>query len=243
MSAEVVVDNPERLGAALVARFEDEARRAHEARGRFAVALPGGSVASTFFPRLAEARVDWTRTDFFWGDERAVPPGDPGSNYGLARALWLDPARVPPERVHRVEAEASDLARVAEEYERLLLSILGAPPRLDLALLGVGTDGHVASLFPGHPTLTDQRRWVAAVEDAPRPPARRVTLTLPTLAAARLVIIAAFGAAKAAAIAAALEDPATPLPVGLLSRRAPQVSWLIDHAAASTLDGDPRRLR
>lgn len=232
MSAEVVVDKPERLAAELAARLEEQARRAQEARGAFALALPGGSVASAFFPRLALARVDWTRSDFFWGDERAVPPDDPESNYGLARALWLDPAGVPSARVHRMEAAAADPDLAAGAYEAVLLRLLGTPPRLDLVLLGVGPDGHVCSLFPGHPVLQEERRWVAAVHDAPKPPPRRVTLTLPTLAAAAVVIVAALGAAKAAVVRAALEDAGSELPVALVARRAQHAVFLIDHAAA-----------
>src|SRR2546422_711170 len=93
MPPEVIVDTPAALAEALAARFEEEARRARTARGLFSVALPGGSVGTTFFPRLARAAVDWSRTELFWGDERAVPPSDPDSNFGLARSLWLEPER------------------------------------------------------------------------------------------------------------------------------------------------------
>ena len=102
MPVETVVDKADSLAEALAGRFETAARHALATRGRFTVALPGGSVATLFFPRLARASVDWSRTDFFWGDERAVPPTDPDSNYAVARSLWLDPAGVPTGRIHRM---------------------------------------------------------------------------------------------------------------------------------------------
>src|SRR5688500_2135362 len=109
MRPEIVVDKPGPLADLLARRMEREAVAAFEARGRFALALTGGSLAATFFPRLSRAGVDWTHTDFFWGDERAVPPSDPESNFASAHALWLRPAAVPAARVHRMVAEGPDL--------------------------------------------------------------------------------------------------------------------------------------
>jgi 6-phosphogluconolactonase len=235
MPLETLVDKTSLLADALAARFEEEGRRALAARGAFTVALPGGSVATTFFPRLARAGVDWSRTDFFWGDERAVPPAHPESNYGVARALWLDPAGVPADGIHRMEADAPDPARAAAEYEAILERRAGRPPRLDLVLLGVGPDGHVCSLFPGHPLLGERERWVAVVEDSPKPPSRRLTLTLPALAAARLVIVAVLGRGKAEAVRAALEDAASALPLALVARQAAQAWFLLDPEAARNL--------
>ena len=113
-----------------------------------------------------------------FGDERAVPPGHPDSNYGAARSLWLNPAGVPASSVFRMPADAPDLDRAAADYEAVLLRECGRPPRLDLALLGVGPDGHVCSLFTGYPLLRESARWVAALGDSPKPPPRRLTLTL-----------------------------------------------------------------
>lgn len=235
MAPQTVVDKPERLAAILARRFEDEARAAVAARGRVSVALPGGSVAAAFFPALAGARVDVSRVDFFWGDERAVPPDDPESNFRAARRLWLEPAGVPAHGIHSMDAGAADLEGAARAYEAVLKRVLGRPAAIDVALLGVGPDGHVCSLFPGHPLLEEQRRWVAAVEDAPKPPPRRLTLTLPALAAARLVVVAAMGEAKAACVRAALEEPHSPLPVARVARSASRALFLLDHAAASAL--------
>lgn len=232
---EVIVGAPERLAEALAARMEEDARQAFAAGGRFSLALPGGSVARTFFPRLARAEVDWARTDFFWADERAVPPADPESNYGAAQRYWLAPAGVPPASVHRMAADAADLAAAAAAYEGEMVRLLGRPPRLDIALLGMGPDGHVGSLFRGHALLREKRRLAAAVLDSPKPPPHRLTLTLPALAAARRVVVAATGEAKAAPAREALRDPASTLPVSLVIRSARQVLLLLDPAAARLL--------
>ncbi|HVR70098.1 MAG TPA: 6-phosphogluconolactonase [Vicinamibacteria bacterium] len=235
MLHEVVVDKPQRLAETLASRFESDGRRALAARGRFAVALPGGSVATAFFSRLAAVPFDWSRAEFFQADERAVPPSDPASNYALARSLWLEPAGVPGARVHRMEGEAALLEQAAEAYARELVRVLGTPPRLDFLLLGAGEDGHVGSLFPGHALMREERRWVAAIEDAPKPPPRRLTLTLPALMAAERVVVAALGEAKARAIRDAVEDAASSSPLALLARGSRQVSFLLDEAAASLL--------
>lgn len=235
MLPEIIVDKPQNLPEALASRFETEGRRALGDRGLFAVALPGGSVATTFFPRLARVPLDWSRTEFFWGDERAVPPSDPESNFGQARSLWLEPAGIPAERIHRMEAEAPELERAATAYADRLVRILGTPPRLDFVLLGVGPDGHVCSLFPGHPLLLEERRWVAAIEDSPKPPSRRLTLTLPALWAAELVVVAALGQAKAKILREALEETGSPLPLAMVIRRARRAVFLMDPDAASSI--------
>jgi len=235
VSPELIVGTRAELAEALAERLERDVPRRLAEAGRFSLGLPGGSVADTSFPRLARARVDWSSVDFFWGDERAVPPGDPESNYGLAQRLWLAPAGVPSGRIHRMPADANDLAGAAALYEEEMTRALGTPARLDLALLGVGPDGHVCSLFPGHALLAETRRLVAALEDSPKPPPRRLTLTLPALAAAQLVVVAAFGDAKAAAVREGLRDPGSRLPVALATRAAAQVLWLLDPGAARLL--------
>jgi 6-phosphogluconolactonase len=232
MLPEIIVDKARNLSETLAARFEAEGRHAVAAGGRFAVALPGGSVAGAFFPALAGRAFDRARTEFFWGDERAVPPSDPESNYAAAHALWLEPARVPAERIHRMPADAADLERAAAAYADEMVRVLGQPPRLDLALLGVGPDGHVCSLFPGHPLLQEEQRWVAAIQDSPKPPPRRLTLTLPALALAGLVVVVAMGESKADVIRESLERADSQLPLALVARRARQVLFLLDPDAA-----------
>jgi 6-phosphogluconolactonase len=235
MNPEILVDRRERLAEAFGARFEEAADRAIAERGSFAVALPGGSVATAFFPRLARASVDWKRVEFFWSDERAVPPSDPESNYGMAERLWLGPAGVEAARAHRMPADAPDLEMAARAHAGELLRVLGSPPRLDIALLGMGPDGHVCSLFPGHALLRDDRLLVAAIHDSPKPPARRLTLTLKTLAAARMIAVTAFGATKAVPIHQAVADPSSALPVALVLRAADRPWLLLDEAAARRL--------
>lgn len=235
MALRTIVDKPEDIPATLVREVSEEARRAFAQRGRFSVALPGGSVATSCFPALAAAPVDWRRTDFFWGDERAVPPDHPDSNYGLAWRLWLEPAGVPAERIHRMPADAADLPGAARAYEAELTRAAGAPPRLDVALLGVGPDGHVCSLFEGHRLLAERTALVAAIEDSPKPPPRRLTLTLPALAAARLVVVVATGSGKAPVVRAAVTDPSSGLPLALALRSASQAVLLVDAAAGAGL--------
>jgi 6-phosphogluconolactonase len=193
-------------------------------------------VAEAFAARLARLPVDWSRVELFWVDERAVPVDDPRSNFGLARRLGLEETGAPPARLHPMSGAAADLAAAAASYEEELRSVLGDPPRLDVVLLGVGEDGHVASLFPGHPLLAEQQLLAAAVYDAPRPPPRRLTLTLPTLLAAGLVVVAAFGEAKAEAMAAAFDD-GSPLPVARVAQGAQRVLVLLDGEAAAGLEG------
>jgi 6-phosphogluconolactonase len=199
----------------------------------FTLALPGGSVATTCFPRLAKLPIDWDRCEFFWVDERAVPPSDPESNYGTARSLWLDAAGVPATRAHRMPADAPDLDAAAESYSDVIIRIAHRPPRLNYVILGVGPDGHVASLFPGHALLAEAHRLAAAVRDAPKPPAHRLTLTLPVLSGAGRVVLAAFGRTKAEVIREALTNPASALPVSLVLRRAERPLILLDRDAAS----------
>ena len=208
---------PAELGEAVAARL---AARAQEP---LTVALTGGSAAKLVHPPLARAGVDWARVTLFFGDERAVPPDHADSNFRLARETLLDAAGVPAARVHRMRGEAADLAAAAREYEALL------PPALDIVLLGMGPDGHVCSLFPGHALLGERARLVGVVEDSPKPPPRRLSLTMPALAAAREVWFVLAGADKAAP-ARALADPASELP-GPQVARAATTRVFLDRAA------------
>ncbi len=232
MPPEIVVDTLPGLAGTAAARFEALVREAIAARGLSSCALPGGSVAETLFPAFARLTLPWEQVHVFFGDERAVPPTDPESNIGLARRLWLDAV---PARVHRMPADRDDLDAAADAYTAELRTALGDPPRLDLALLGMGPDGHVCSLFPNHRLLGERRRLVAPITDSPKPPPRRLTLTLPALAAARAIWVAAFGTAKAPVIRDAVENPASQLPVALAARSGPPTTFLLDHDAASTL--------
>jgi 6-phosphogluconolactonase len=231
---DVVVDDAPALAARLTSIVEDDARAVQREHGVFTIAVPGGSTARELLPGLAGAVVDWSRTDVFWVDERIVPASHPQSNYGLAASLWLWPAGVPAEQVHPVATDDPDLARVARRYASELERVAGAPPCLDLVLLGVGPDGHVASLFPGHDALGASASAVAIV-DSPKPPPERITLTMPVLSGASRVVIATFGASKADAVAEAIDNPNSILPVATVARRASRVLFLLDPAAAARL--------
>ena len=206
--------------------------RAITERGGCALALAGGSsprpaYAALSAPPLRDA-VAWERVHVYFGDERAVPPDDPESNYRMACDALLDRVPIPPEQVHRMEAERTDLDAAADDYARLL-------PVLDVLLLGIGPDGHTASLFPGSPALVERRRLVVPVV-GPKPPPRRLTITPPVIHAAREVVVIATGADKAPMVAAARETPSSPGPE-IPARLARRGTWFLDPAAAAQLSG------
>jgi len=223
--------------AAIASDLEAEYATAVADHGRLALAVPGGSVAVHVFPALAALPLDWDRVEVFWVDERAVPRDDPESNYSLADSLWLQPARVPATRIHRMPADAPDLEAAAADHAAEIERVLGPSGRFDVVLLGVGPDGHVASLFPGHAALRERRHSVVAVEDAPKPPPRRLTLTLPVLTSAARVVVAAFGQSKAQAIAQALKDGGPASPLALALRQSPRPLVAGDRAAMSLVPG------
>lgn len=225
---EVVVADPGTLNKRLAYEVKREAERAYAARGRFAIAIPGGSVV----PALKAVSLDWTRTHLFWVDERAVPPSSGDSNFGLARAIWLEPAGVPPSAIHRMPADDPDLNAAAFTYRDELGRVLGESPQLDVVVLGVGHDGHVASLFPGHPALSEEHQFVVPIVDSPKPPPRRLTLTLPLLTGAGRVIVMTLGTAKTAVMHEALTQEDSMLPISLVLRRAPHALVLLDEEAA-----------
>jgi len=233
VSPEIVVAEEGALAQVLVGRLGVAAREASASGRRLSMALPGGSVALALLPALAQAPLDWARWDFFWSDERAVAPDHPDSNYGLGRRLFLEPIGAEPRRIHRMSAEGPDLAAAAADGESELVEVLGDPPSLDFVLMGMGPDGHVCSLFPGHAALREEKRWVLPILDSPKPPPGRITLTLPALEGAKVVCVAAFGESKAEALGAALKDPASALPVARVARRARSMLFLLDPAAAA----------
>jgi 6-phosphogluconolactonase len=236
-SPTVIVDGLTTLQRRLVSEFEARSRAAVSDHGRFVVALPGGSVAANFFPSLATAAVDWSRTHFFWIDERAVPPEHPDSNYRLASDLWLTPARIPSSQIHRLPGEEVDLEYAAQTAGDELIAIAGNPPQLDLALVGVGEDGHVASIFdvrkPGLDWRT--RQPVIAIYDAQKPPPRRLTFTMPVLSSAVQIILVALGRSKAPVMADALSTDGSETPVAELLYLSRSVLVLLDHEAAQLI--------
>lgn len=233
MTPHLVVAASDTLAARFAAWCRALAVSAVAARGRFTLGIPGGSVARAFLPVLAAEALPWERTHVYWCDERCVPPGDPDANAGLLRALWRNTAALTHAHLHPMDGGAADAAAAARRYAAALESSLGAPPRLDLLVLGVGEDGHVGSLFPGRPALAEQARWTVAVTDAPKPPPRRLTITMPVIAAASVLCVAAFGQAKAAPLRAALTEPASDLPVARALRAATEAWVYLDPPAAA----------
>jgi 6-phosphogluconolactonase len=230
MTPELIVKRPEELAAIFADRLAGLASRGRIEGRPVGVALPGGSVAEAFFPVLARANIDWSLIEWFWGDERAVPRDHADSNFRVAHELLFSQAAIDSAHVHRMHAEASDLEAAASDYESELMTTLGVPPRLDLVLLGMGPDGHVCSLFPGHPALDESSRFVVPVIDSPKPPLVRLTLTLPALADA-VVVLAAFGASKAAAVQDVLENRSSSLPAARALRAARHAIVMTDLAA------------
>ena len=210
-----IFDDRRALAAALASYVAGAAEVSSVARGRFCVALSGGSLMDMLAPALVahslRERIDWSTWQVFWVDERWVPLDSPDSNSGLARRLLLSRVDIPEEHIHPMnDAKTPDEA--ARTYEAKIRSILDveaeAFPRFDSVLLGLGEDGHTASLFPGHPALLESRRWVMPVYDAPKPPPVRITLTLPVINYARRVVIVAAGTSKAGIVAEILRTAA-----------------------------------
>ncbi|MDX1661100.1 MAG: 6-phosphogluconolactonase [Gemmatimonadota bacterium] len=232
-------------------RFVEAARTAASARGRFAVALSGGSTPVPLFELLAEPElrdaVPWERVRVFWADERCVAPDHEDSNYRLARETLLEPVGIAADRVHRIEGELPDPEEAAARYEREMRRALAptpeATPHLDLVLLGLGEDGHTASIFPGSEAVEATDRLVVGVpatEPAMQPPIiERITLTPAAINAGRDVVFLVTGEAKAPAVAATLEGPHAPRqwPAQRIDPVEGRATWLLDTAAASGLSG------
>jgi 6-phosphogluconolactonase len=207
-----VLDSPEDVAAAAASDIANALRE-----GARSLVLAGGTTPQRCYELLSQMEVEWGRVTILFGDERCVRPDHPDSNYRMARETLLD--RVSPATVHRMPAELGP-----DEGADLYAHIVASVAPLDVVTLGVGEDGHTASLFPGHPALKASA-LVVGIRDSPKPPPQRVTLTLPALQRARRVIILATGAGKADAVSKAKRGE---VPSGMISG----ARWLIDRAAA-----------
>ena len=234
---------PQELFSAAAEEVVRAAEESVAARGRFTIALSGGSTPKGLFNLLAtNARsvLPWDRMFFFWGDERHVPPTDPDSNYRMAEEAMLSKIPVAAGNVFRVPAENPDAAAAAEAYEQTLRKFFhlepGQLPRFDLILLGMGPDGHTASLFPGTAALQEKSRLVVA-NWVDKLKTSRLTFTLPVLNAARCVAFLVSGTDKADALKAVLEGdaPGEQYPSKLVRPTDGKLIWLVDRAAASGL--------
>ena len=240
----------------------EEARRAALERGRFTIALAGGSTPTPVYrllaaPPFAES-MPWAQTEVFWGDERCVAADDPRSNERMAREALLDHVPVPAERVHPMRCGGAAVAsagdahaggapggdapsqeaaaqRAARDYEAMLRSTLGEDGGIDLVLLGLGDDAHTASLFPGAEVLDEREQWVAAAVSGAEDRLWRVTLTAPFINRARMVLFVVSGAPKAPAVRRVLQGEGDPhqLPALLIRPTSGRLLWLLDDAAAS----------
>lgn len=206
-------------------------RLAEAARAGGHLVLTGGSTPRRAYELAAELEPDWSRVEVWWGDERCVPPDDDRSNYAMAKAALLDRLAVPPAAVHRMEGELGrDEGAAAYERE------LGSLERFDLVLLGLGPDGHVASLYPEQPTLDETERRAIGAEAHLQPFVDRITLTLPPLCAARAVLFLVAGADKAdAAVRAFAGEPSHATPGSLVRAAQGTTTALVDAAAAALL--------
>jgi 6-phosphogluconolactonase len=242
MNPEVrVFQDLEFLSRASARIFLDQARRSIEERGRFLVALNGGSTPERLFQLLAAEKtgeMDWDRAHVFWGDERCVPPGESGSNYGQARELLLRQVNIPDGNIHRVQGELGPL-EAAKDYVRVLGQFASSPfewPRFDLVLLGMGEDGHTASLFPGSPLAASDPAMAVTAHYQDRP-AERVTLAPRVFNSARLILFMVVGAGKAQALVRVLTGLHQPelYPAQRIEPKDGKLVWMVDQAAASQL--------
>jgi len=226
--------------------FVEQSHRAILERSRFLVALDGGSSPTRLFQLLASeyhSQIEWSKVHVFWGDERCVPPNDEGSNYRQAHEALLSKVAIPDKNVHRVKGEL-DPRSAAEQYAEVLKMFAEAPlefPRFDLVYLGMGEDGHTASLFPGSPSQSAEPVLAVTAKYQDRP-ANRVTLTQLVFNQARMVVFMVTGEKKAEVLAEVLSDRYNPTqyPAQRIDPKEGQLLWLADKAAASEL---PRKVR
>lgn len=237
----VVLNNPEEVARSAADRFVNLGQVAISERGRFGVALAGGSTPKRTYEILASEayrdRVAWSQVHIFFGDERCVPPDDPQSNYRMAHEAFLSRVPIPAGNIHRLRGEI-DAAEAAHLYETELRSFFAGAewPRLDLILLGMGDDGHTASLFPGTAALQETRAWVVAnwVEKFNT---FRVTLTAPAINHAAHIAFLITGAGKAKRLVEIMRGAREPerLPAQLINPVAGSLEWILDQAAAALL--------
>jgi 6-phosphogluconolactonase len=239
-----ILSNAEELSGAGAKEFVRRAGESADGKASFAVALSGGSTPKSLYALLASEafreQLPWGKVHFFWGDERPVPPEHPDSNYRMAHDSLLSKVPVPPENVHRIRAEIADARKAADAYEQTLREFFQLrglqTPCFDLVLLGMGSDGHTASIFPGSAAVHEQERlavapWVEKLQ------AYRITLTAPVFNNAACVIFLVSGREKAEALRAVLEGDYQPerFPAQLIRPTHGTLLWLVDRAAASLL--------
>jgi 6-phosphogluconolactonase len=238
----VVVPDAAALAEAAAAAILDAARTAVAEHGRFTISLAGGATPASTYSRLAQPPfvdvMPWAETFVFFGDERMVPPLHPESNFRMAYDRLLAKVPLPADHVFRLRGEAEDAESAAVEYSKSLAEVCAerrqGVPRLDLVLLGVGVDGHTASLFPGSPATREVFRPVAAVHAAAAAIPERLTMTFPVINAAARVFVLVSGPEKAKVVKAVLADRVL-LPAGLVAPADGELRWFVDAPAAALL--------
>lgn len=237
----VVKDTAEAFAAEGASIFARLCKEAIASRGRFAVALTGGSTPGPIHRLLSQephrSSIDWPRVEVFFGDERAVPPERKESNYGAARDQLLAHVPLDPAKVHRMQGEHADLAQAAKDYAATFLSVCSGA--LDLLMIGIGKDAHILSLYPGSLAIDEEQEIVVAEIDPPMNPAlSRITMTPLAIAKARHVLAIASGEEKSRAVRIALtgQDDRHSYPAQLLRRVSDRTTWLLDALAHQELD-------
>lgn len=237
-----VFEDADRVAAALADAFVDDAAEAIAGRGAFFVALAGGTTPKNAYRLIAQeprrSRVDWNHVFVYFGDERCVPPDSADSNFRMASEAFLNSVPLAPDHVHRMRGE-DDPLQAARDYAELLIQTMGDLPRFDLIMLGMGPDGHTASLFPGTDPLSDNDRLVRAPY-VDKFAGYRITVTPLVINNARHVVIATEGLPKAPALYAVREGPFDPLvhPIQIVEPANGRLTWLVDRAAAAELPGE-----
>lgn len=242
----IVTSGPDALAADAAEHILEAARQAIQERGRFTLVLSGGSTPEKMYRLLTEPgrpTLDWSNTYLFFGDERFVPPEDSRSNFSMVKRSLLDRASVPGDHVFPVPTDVKTPADAADKYAQTLgkffsIPVDQKPPKFDMILLGLGDDGHTASLFPGAKALNAQDAWVTwSPPGTLPPPVDRITFTYPVLNAARQVLFLVSGAKKAEALRDVLERHPSPTvrPAAGVRPTDGTVTWLVDEAAASLL--------
>lgn len=223
------------LGNAAAELIAKKSQAATAQHGRFTVAISGGSLLKLISPILEtpyREQVAWDKWHVFWADERCVLLTDPDSNFRLATETLLSHVDIPPTQIYPLD-DLLDAGAAAIDYERKLQQVFGETlPAFDLILLGMGPDGHTASLFPNHELLNEREKWVAPIFNSPKPPPERITLTLPVINNARCVAFIAAGASKAQALSRLrdLDRPSYELPASMV-QPVGELHWFIDEAA------------
>lgn len=209
-------------------------------RGRFSLVLSGGSTPQPLYRALAQlpraSKLDWSRTQIFWGDERTAPPDHPDSNYSMAKQALLDHVPLPPKNIYRIQGELPP-QDAAEEYEKLIASyFINQEKRFDLVLLGLGADGHTASLFPESEALKETLLWATA-NYVPSQQVWRSTLTYPALTSARKIIFLVTGGGKAEIVKQIIENDqvSSKFPAAQVAAQHPNLTWVLDEESARLL--------